>query len=128
VARAGGLAGQSGPPLFYSLVGQVQPWTWVAELTGMLDLGRLAGGDAGDGPQGSPHSGAQLRFADIDGIGSPPSTGRLNRAADRPGTASPPPDQVGGPDPQCQETARRGLPLHGVDENQIRCELAVMAQ
>jgi hypothetical protein len=35
----------------YDVGGQVRPGAWVAELTGLLDL---AGGDAGDRPQGTP--------------------------------------------------------------------------
>ena len=38
----------------YDAGGQVRPGAWVAELTGLLDLSSLAGGDAGDRPQGTP--------------------------------------------------------------------------
>ena len=38
----------------YDAGGQVRPGAWVAELTGLLDLSVLAGGDAGDRPQGTP--------------------------------------------------------------------------
>jgi hypothetical protein len=46
---------------------QVRPGAWVAELTGMLDLASWPAGMRVIVRKERPHSGAQLRFTDLDG-------------------------------------------------------------
>src|SRR5208282_528030 len=51
----------------YDAGGQVRPGAWVAEITGMLDLGTWPSGMRVIVRKERPHPGAQLRFTDIDG-------------------------------------------------------------
>jgi Transposase DDE domain group 1 len=62
--------------------GLVRPGAWVAEVTGMLNLGSWPKGMRLIVRKERPHPGAQLRFTDIEGKASPAS-----RPAPRPGSS-----------------------------------------
>ena len=51
----------------YDAGGQIRPGAWVAELTGLADLGGWPEGMRVIVRKERPHPGAQLRFTDIDG-------------------------------------------------------------
>jgi hypothetical protein len=112
----------------YDAGGQVRPGAWVAELTGLLDLG--------DWPEGMrmivrkerPHPGAQLRFTDIDGhrLTAFATDARRGQLADlelRHRRRARCEDRIR----NAKDTGLRNLPLHGFNQNQIWCELVAMA-
>jgi hypothetical protein len=51
----------------YDIDGEPREGAWVAELTGLLDLGRWPAGSRVIVRRERPHPGAQLRFTDLDG-------------------------------------------------------------
>ena len=61
--------------------GQVRDGAWVADITGLLDPSSWPAGMRVIVRKERPHSGAQLRFTDIDGTGSPPSPPTRRRAS-----------------------------------------------
>jgi len=112
----------------YDAEGQVRPGAWVAEITGMLNLAAWPAGMRVIVRKERPHPGAQLRFTDIDGYrftcfatnirGGQPADLELRhrrraRCEDRIRCA--------------KDTGLRNLPLHGYAQNQIWCELVVLA-
>ena len=112
----------------YDADGQVRPGAWVAELTGMLDLGGWPTGMRVIVRKERPHPGAQLRFTDVDGhrftcFATSTKGGQLAdlelchrrraRCEDRIRCA--------------KDTGLRNLPLHGYAQNQIWCEIVALA-
>jgi hypothetical protein len=112
--------------------GQVRDGAWVAELTGLLELGRWPTGMRVIVRVERPHPGAQLRITDHNG----------NRV-----TAFATNTRPGGPGAQIAElelrhrrrarcedriraakdTGLRNLPLHGFDQNRIWCQIVQLA-
>jgi hypothetical protein len=112
--------------------GQVRDGAWVAELTGLLELGRWPTGMRVIARVERPHPGAQLRITDADG----------NRV-----TAFATNTRPGGPTAQitdlelrhrhrarcedriraAKDTGLRNLPLHGLDQNRIWCQIVQLA-
>jgi hypothetical protein len=112
----------------YDAEGQVRRGAWVAELTGLLDLG--------DGPAGMrvivrrerPHPGAQLRFTDINGhrftaFATDARRGQLADLELRHRKRARCEDRIR----NAKDTGLRNLPLHGFAQNQLWCELVAMA-
>jgi hypothetical protein len=112
----------------YDADGQVRRGAWVAELTGLLDLG--------DWPEGMrvivrrerPHPGAQLRFTDINGhrftaFATDARRGQLADLELRHRRRARCEDRIR----NANDTGLRNLPLHGFAQNQIWCELVAMA-
>ena len=90
--------------------------------------GRLAGRDAGDRPQGTPHPGAQLRFTDIGGhrftaFATDARRGQLADLELRHRRRARCEDRIR----YAKDTGLRNLPLHGFAQNQLWCELVAMA-
>ena len=112
--------------------GQVRDGAWVAELTGLLELGRWPAGMRVIARVERPHPGAQLRITDHNG----------NRV-----TAFATNTRPGGPAAQiadlelrhrrrarcedriraAKDTGLRNLPLHGFDQNRIWCQIVQLA-
>jgi Transposase DDE domain group 1 len=112
----------------YDAGGQVRPGAWVAELTGLLDLGSWPQGMRVIVRKERPHPGAQLRFTDIDGhrftcFATDAKTGQLADLELRHRRRARCEDRIRA----AKDTGLRNLPLHGFDQNQIRCELVAMA-
>jgi hypothetical protein len=108
--------------------GQVRPGAWVAELTGLLDLGGWPEGMRVIVRKERPHSGAQLRFTDIDGhrftaFATDARRGQLADLEQRHRRRARCEDRIR----NAKDTGLRNLPLHGFDQNQIWCELVAMA-
>jgi Transposase DDE domain group 1 len=108
--------------------GQVRDGTWVADITGMLDLSSWPAGMRVILRKERPHPGAQLRFTDLDGhrftafatgtrkgqlAGLEPRHRRRARCEDRIRCA--------------KDTGLRNLPLKGFAQNQLWCEIAALA-
>jgi hypothetical protein len=117
-------------PQSLSLVagGQVRPGAWVAELTGLLDLGGWPEGMRVIVRKERPHPGAQLRFTDIDGhrftcFATDARRGQLADLELRHRRRARCEDRIR----NAKDTGLRNLPLHGFDQNQIWCELVAMA-
>ena len=111
---------------------EIRDGAWVAEATGLLDLDRLAGGDAGHRPQGTtPPRRAAADHRRRRACGSPPSPPtpapaaarqladlelrhrRRARAEDRIRAA--------------KDTGLTNLPLHDFDQNRIWCAIVALA-
>jgi hypothetical protein len=112
--------------------GGVRDGAWVTELTGLLDLSRWPAGMRVIARIERPHPGAQLRITDADG----------NRV-----TAFATNTRPGGPGAQiadlelrhrrrarcedriraAKDTGLTNLPLHGLDQNRIWCQLVALA-
>jgi Transposase DDE domain group 1 len=112
----------------YDAGGQVRPGAWVAELTGLLDLGGWPEGMRVIVRKERPHPGAQLRFTDLDGhrftcFATDASRGQLADLELRHRRRARCEDRIR----NAKDTGLRNLPLHGFDQNQIWCELAAMA-
>jgi hypothetical protein len=110
----------------YNAGGQVRRGAWVAELTGLLDLGGWPEGMRVIVRRERPHPGAQLRFTDINGhrftaFATDAQRGQLASLELRHRC------RARCEDPQRQNTGRRNLPLHGFARNQVWCELVAMA-
>ncbi len=112
----------------YDAHDQVRDGAWVAELTGLLELGSWPAGMRVIVRKERPHPGAQLRFDDVDGMritafvtntlrGQLPDLElrhrRRARCEDRIRIA--------------KETGLRNLPLHGFAANQIWCAIVTLA-
>ena len=82
--------------------GGIRDGAWVAEATALVDLSSWPTGTRLILRKERPHPGAQLRFTDVDGIGSPrssPTPPRVScRPARRSGAAAPPARPRRGPD------------------------------
>ena len=101
---------------------------WVAEITGLLDLSAWPQGMRVIVRRSRPHPGAQLRFTDLDGhrvtcFATDTRTGRLADLELRHRRRARCEDRIRA----AKDTGLRNLPLHGFDQNQIRCELVAMA-
>jgi len=112
----------------YDAAGQVRPGAWVAEITGMLDLGSWPKGMRVIVRKERPHPGAQLRFTDIDGhrftcFATSTNGGQLADLELRHRRRARCEDRI-----RCaKDTGLRNLPLHGYAQNQIWCEITAMA-
>jgi hypothetical protein len=112
----------------YDAGGAVRPGAWVAELTGLLDLGGWPAGMRVIVRRERPHPGAQLRFTDLDGhrftaFATDAKTGQLADLELRHRRRARCEDRI-----RCaKDTGLRNLPLHGFAQNQLWCELVAMA-
>ena len=112
----------------YDAHDQVRDGAWVAELTGLMELGSWPAGMRVIVRKERPHPGAQLRFDDVDGMritafvtnttrGQLPDLElrhrRRARCEDRIRIA--------------KDTGLRNLPLHGFAANQIWCAIVALA-
>jgi hypothetical protein len=112
----------------YDAGGQVRPGAWVAELTGLLNLGGWPPGMRVIVRKERPHPGAQLRFTDIDGhrftcFATDARKGQLAGLELRHRRRARCEDRIRA----AKDTGLRNLPLHGFAQNQIWCELVAMA-
>jgi hypothetical protein len=112
--------------------GQVRDGAWVAELTGLLDLGSWPAGMRVIVRKERPHPGAQLRITDVDGHRV--TAFATNTRAGGPGAQLPDlelrhrrraraEDRI-----RCaKETGLANLPLHDFAQNQIWCAIVALA-
>jgi Transposase DDE domain group 1 len=112
----------------YDAGGQVRPGAWVAEITGMLDLGPWPKGMRVIVRKERPHPGAQLRFTDIDGhrftcFATSTRGGQLADLELRHRLRARCEDRIRA----AKDTGLRNLPLHGYTQNQIWCEIVALA-
>jgi len=112
----------------YDTGGQVRAGAWVAEITGLLDLGSWPQGMRVIVRKERPHPGAQLRFTDIDGhrftcFATDTRQGQLADLELRHRRRARCEDRIRA----AKDTGLRNLPLHGFDQNRIWCELVAMA-
>jgi hypothetical protein len=112
----------------YDAAGQVRPGAWVAEITGMLDLGSWPKGMRVIVRKERPHPGAQLRFTDIDGhrftcFATSTNGGQLADLELRHRLRARCEDRIRA----AKDTGLRNLPLHGYAQNQIWCEIVALA-
>ena len=112
----------------YDADGQVRPGAWVAEITGMLDLAAWPKGMRVIVRKERPHPGAQLRFTDPGGhrftcFATSTKGGQLADLELRHRRRARCEDRI-----RCaKDTGLRNLPLHGYDQNKIRCEIVALA-
>ena len=108
--------------------GQVREGAWIADITGMLDLGSWPSGMRVIVRKERPHPGAQLRFTDIDGhrftaFATSTRGGQLADLELRHRRRARCEDRI-----RCaKDTGLRNLPLHGYAQNQIWCEIVALA-
>jgi hypothetical protein len=112
----------------YDAGGQARPGAWVAEITGLLDLGGWPAGMRVIVRKERPHPGAQLRFTDINGhrftaFATDARRGQLANLELRHRRRARCEDRIR----NAKDTGLRNLPLHGFAQNQIWCELVAMA-
>jgi hypothetical protein len=112
----------------YDADGQARPGAWVAELTGLLDLGGWPEGMRVIVRRERPHPGAQLRFTDINGhrftaFATDARRGQLADLELRHRRRARCEDRIR----NAKDTGLRNLPLHGFAQNQLWCELVAMA-
>jgi hypothetical protein len=112
----------------YDAGGQVRPGAWVAELTGLLDLGGWPEGMRVIVRRERPHPGAQLRFTDLNGhrftaFATDARRGQLADLELRHRRRARCEDRIR----NAKDTGLRNLPLHGFAQNQVWCELVAMA-
>jgi hypothetical protein len=112
----------------YDAGGQARPGAWVAEITGLLDLGSWPAGMRVIVRKERPHPGAQLRFTDINGhrftaFATDARRGQLADLELRHRRRARCEDRIR----NAKDTGLRNLPLHGFAQNQIWCELVAMA-
>jgi hypothetical protein len=112
----------------YDAAGVQRPGAWVAELTGVLDLGSWPKGMRVIARKERPHPGAQLRITDIDGhrvtcFATSTTGGQLADLELRHRRRARCEDRI-----RCaKDTGLRNLPLHGFDQNQIWTEIVALA-
>ena len=105
--------------------GQVRDGPWVADITGLLDLSSWPAGMRVIVRKKRPHSGAQLRFTDLDGhrFTAFATNARKGQLADlelRHRRRARCEDRI-----RCaKDTGLRNLPLKGFAQNQLWCEIA----
>ena len=112
----------------YDAAGQVRPGAWVAEITGMLDLGSWPKGMRVIVRKERPHPGAQLRFTDIDGhrftcFATSTRGGQLADLELRHRLRARCEDRIRA----AKDTGLRNLPLRGYTHNPIWCEIVALA-
>jgi Transposase DDE domain group 1 len=108
--------------------GRVRDGAWVAELTGLLDLASWPAGMRVIVRKERPHPGAQLRFTDVGGhrctcFATSARTGQLADLELRHRRRARCEDRIR----NAKDTGLRNLPLHGYQQNQIRCEIVALA-
>ena len=106
----------------------VRDGAWVAELTGVLDLGSWPAGMRVIVRKERPHPGAQLRFDDVDGMRitafvTNTSRGQLPDLELRHRRRARCQDRIR----IAKQTGLRNLPLHGYAANQIWCAIVTLA-
>ena len=108
--------------------GQVRDGAWVADITGMLNLSSWPAGMRVIVRKERPHPGAQLRFTDIDGhrftcFDTDAKRGQLADLELRHRRRARCEDRI-----RCaKDTGLRNLPLKGFAQNQLWCEIVVLA-
>jgi hypothetical protein len=112
----------------YDAEGLMRPGAWVAELTGLLDLSAWPKGMRVIVRKERPHPGAQLRFTDLGGhrftcFATDAKAGQLAELELRHRRRARCEDRI-----RCaKDTGLRNLPLHGYAQNQIWCEITMLA-
>jgi hypothetical protein len=112
----------------YDAHDQVRDGAWVAELTGLMELGSWPVGMRVIVRKERPHPGAQLRFDDVDGMRitafvTNTSRGQLPDLELRHRRRARCQDRIR----IAKETGLRNLPLHGFAANQIWCAIVTLA-
>jgi len=112
----------------YDAHDQVRDGAWVAELTGLMELGSWPAGMRVIVRKERPHPGAQLRFDDVDGMRitafvTNTSRGQLPDLELRHRRRARCEDRIR----IAKETGLRNLPLHGFAQNQIWCAIVTLA-
>jgi hypothetical protein len=108
--------------------GQVRDGAWVADITGLLDLGGWPAGMRVIVRKERPHPGAQLRFTDVDGhrftaFATDAKRGQLADLELRHRRRARCEDRI-----RCaKDTGLRNLPLKGFAQNQLWCEIVALA-
>jgi hypothetical protein len=108
--------------------GQARDGAWVADITGLLDLGSWPAGMRVIVRKERPHPGAQLRFTDIGGhrftcFATGTQRGQLADLELRHRQRARCEDRI-----RCaKDTGLRNLPLKGYAQNQIWCEIVALA-
>ena len=108
--------------------GQARDGAWVADITGMLDLGSWPGGMRLIVRKERPHPGAQLRFTDLDGhrftaFATDAKRGQLAGLELRHRQRARCEDRIR----NAKDTGLRNLPLKGFAANQVWCEIVALA-
>jgi hypothetical protein len=108
--------------------GQVRDGAWVADITGLLDLGSWPDGMRVIVRKERPHPGAQLRFTDIDGhrftcFATDAKKGQLADLELRHRRRARCEDRIR----NAKDTGLRNLPLKGFAQNQLWCEIVALA-
>jgi hypothetical protein len=117
----------------YNSDGEIREGAWVAEITGLLNLGSWPAGMRVIAGKERPHPGAQLRITDADGMRI--TAFATNTASGRPGRQladlelrhrrrARAEDRIR----VAKETGLTNLPLHDLDQNQIWCALITLAR
>jgi Transposase DDE domain group 1 len=112
----------------YDAHDQVRDGAWVAELTGLMELGSWPAGMRVIVRKERPHPGAQLRFDDVDGMRitafvTNTSRGQLPDLELRHRRRARCEDRIR----IAKETGLRNLPLHGFAQNQVWCAIVTLA-
>jgi hypothetical protein len=112
--------------------GEIRDGAWVAELTGLLDMGGWPNGMRVIVRKERPHPGAQLRFDDVDGHRV--TAFATNTTTGGPGTQLADLELRHRRRARCEDRIRiskdtglRNLPLHGFDQNKIWCAIVCLA-
>jgi hypothetical protein len=108
--------------------GQVRDGAWVADITGLLDLGSWPAGMRVIVRKERPHPGAQLRFTDVDGhrftaFATDARRGQLADLELRHRRRARCEDRIR----FAKDTGLRNLPLKGFAQNQVWCEIVALA-
>jgi Transposase DDE domain group 1 len=108
--------------------GQVREGAWVADITGLLDLDGWPAGMRVIVRQERPHPGAQLRVTDIDGhrftcFATDTKRGQLADLELRHRRRARCEDRIRG----AKDTGLRNLPLKGLAQNQVWCQIVALA-
>ena len=128
IAEAIGKVPAGGWTPAYDGDGQVRRGAWVADITGLLDLGSWPAGMRVIVRKERPHPGAQLRFTDIDGhrftaFATDTKRGQLADLELRHRRRARCEDRIR----NAKDTGLRNLPLKGFAQNQIWCEIVALA-
>jgi hypothetical protein len=108
--------------------GKIREGAWVADITGLLELGSWPAGMRVIVRRERPHPGAQLRFTDIDGhrftaFATSTQKGQLAALELRHRQRARCEDRI-----RCaKDTGLRNLPLKGFAQNQLWCEIVALA-
>ena len=108
--------------------GQVREGAWVADITGLLELGDWPAGMRVIVRKERPHPGAQLRFTDVDGhrftcFATDAKKGQLADLELRHRRRARCEDRIR----NAKDTGLRNLPLKGFAQNQLWCEIVALA-